>query len=370
MALRPLRRSKKKATALLPAPVTHPAHAPATSGWLLIGKDGRLGAYAAADGGMLCWTERRPGGPEWSQPLFFEMPEAQHFALGQGPNGYVHLVAQRRAVRDDGLIDVGLAHATQYQSGRRTTPWHPLGCPFADVEHGGSLGQPAATVDHNGSLYVLPLNPGGRISVRAEQRDGRWGAWVELAGDGSHESLTALTSASGRVHVLAVGPGAVRHWAQPEPAGALEPSDAYPVGLAGGSVTPLETGPDRLSLYGTDATTGELVVHRPGGDTVALGLTPAGGPPAAVRTVIDGHDCTVLAVRGRDGRLSVAACPTGAEESGAHWSTTGDPVLGAPAMNLDAQGRVVIAAIGTDGALRITRQKPEPGLALEAWRRV
>ncbi|MEE1756515.1 hypothetical protein [Streptomyces sp. SP18CS02] len=371
MALRPLRRSRKNPTTVLPAPAAHPAHAPATSRWLLLGKDGRLNAYAATDGGLLCWTERRPGGPEWSQPLFFEMPDIEHFTVAQGPNGYVHLVVQRRSVRDDGLIDVGMSHTTQYQSGRRTTPWHPLGCPFADTEHGGSLAQPAATVDNNGSLYALPCNPRGRVSLRAEKRDGKWGGWVELPGDGSHESLTAFTTKSGKVQVVAVGEGTVQHWAQTEPGGEVEPASTRSVCLAAGSVTPLESAPDRISLYGTDAKTGELVVHRPGGDTVALGISPAAGSmPAAVRTVIDGHDCTVIAVRGQDGRLSVAACPTGAEESGAHWSATGDATAGAPAMALDDRGRVVVAAIGTDGTLRVTRQKPEPGLALEAWSRV
>ncbi|WP_240003169.1 hypothetical protein [Streptomyces cinnamoneus] len=39
-----------------------------TTGWLLRGKDGRLTAYAPVSGGVVRWTETRPGGPEWTGP--------------------------------------------------------------------------------------------------------------------------------------------------------------------------------------------------------------------------------------------------------------------------------------------------------------
>ena len=70
------------------------------------------------------------------------------------------------------------------------------------------------------------------------------------------------------------------------------------------------------------------------------------------------------------GRPALAAYPTEDEALGATWTLTGDPCVGAPTLALDGRGRVVMAAFGTDGTLRVARQKPEPGLALEAWQRV
>ncbi|NDZ86361.1 hypothetical protein G3I23_12455, partial [Streptomyces sp. SID10115] len=74
--------------------------------------------------------------------------------------------------------------------------------------------------------------------------------------------------------------------------------------------------------------------------------------------------------RASTGRPALAAFPTEDEGAGLWWAETGEPCLGAPALALDARGRVVMAAIGLDGTLRIARQKAEAGLALEAWARV
>jgi hypothetical protein len=103
---------------------------------------------------------------------------------------------------------------------------------------------------------------------------------------------------------------------------------------------------------------------------VSLGGEPDKGPPAVLRTPIEGHDCTVLAYRGRDGRPAIAACPTEGEAEGLWWTPTGEPSIGAPALALDAEDRVVMAVIAADGTLRVARQKAEPGLALAAWTQV
>ncbi|MEU1157166.1 hypothetical protein ABZ369_29720, partial [Streptomyces sp. NPDC005918] len=77
------------------------------------------------------------------------------------------------------------------------------------------------------------------------------------------------------------------------------------------------------------------------------------------------HGLAAALARGED--QPVAAFPTEDEEAGLWWAETGEPCLGAPSLALDARGRVVMAAIGLDGTLRLARQKAEPGLALEAW---
>lgn len=84
-----------------------------------------------------------------------------------------------------------------------------------------------------------------------------------------------------------------------------------------------------------------------------------------LRAVLDGYDCTVLAHRGLDGEVMVAACGTENEGAGVWWSPAGGPSAGAPALALDGHGRIVLALIGPDGTLRVARQGAGPGLALD-----
>lgn len=46
----------------------HRAEATLAGSWLVLGKDGRLTAYARARTGLLRWTQEKPGGPRWTGP--------------------------------------------------------------------------------------------------------------------------------------------------------------------------------------------------------------------------------------------------------------------------------------------------------------
>jgi hypothetical protein len=80
--------------------------------------------------------------------------------------------------------------------------------------------------------------------------------------------------------------------------------------------------------------------------------------------VLDGYDCTVLAQRDHEGQVMLSAFGAENEQAGLWWSPTGEHCVGTPALALDRSGRVVLAVIGPDGALRIARQSGGPGLAL------
>ncbi|WP_367045724.1 hypothetical protein [Streptomyces sp. Je 1-332] len=339
----------------------------ATGRWLLRGTDGRLTAYAAAGEGLLRWTEARPGGPEWSGPEFFEAPDLTHLTLAQGADGYVHFIGLRKRG-----TEVDVVHSIQYQSGRPLMDWRSLGNPHTKmVERAPHLGAPTAAVDAAGTVHVFVRDAVNSVRLRREGKGGKWEGWKDFKVREVLDGITALATSAGRIEVFGPAQNKTLHWTQDKQGADFQRADDIPLPPSPGSGTTLETADDRLTYYATDARGAGVVAHRGADeDTRPLGGSPAAGHTAAVRATIEGHDCTVLAHRGADGRPVIAAYPTEDEKAGIWWSETGEPCLGSPALALDAQGRVVMAAIGLDGTLRLARQKAESGLALEAWTRV
>ncbi|MGR8007541.1 hypothetical protein [Streptomyces hypolithicus] len=342
-----------------------PARGPETSRWLLRGRDGRLTAYAPADGGLLRWTETAPGGPEWAGPHFFPAPGIAHLTLAQGPDGYVHLIGRRH-----GGKAVDIVHAIQYQTGRPLTAWHNLGNPYKEAERGLKIGVPAAAVDQAGSVHVFVRNAGHGLQMRRQAKNGKWEGWKDLRGSNARDGPVAVPTAAGTVELLVPSDSGALRWTQQEPGGEFTQTDDVPLAPEVGTVTGLETADDRITYYGNDTGAKGISAHRPGHSAVALSGDPTDSPVAALRAGIGSHDCTVLAHRGSDGRPALAACVTGAESDGLWWTATGEKCLGAPALAVDAAGRVVLAVIGADGALHLARQKPEDGFALAAWARI
>ncbi|CAM5652708.1 putative protein OS=Streptomyces alboniger OX=132473 GN=CP975_27995 PE=4 SV=1 [Streptomyces alboniger] len=338
--------------------------------WLLRGRDGRLTAYARADGGLLRWTETAPGGPGWSGPDFFESPDLTYLTLAQGADGYVHFLGRRERRDGEGKPVVDIVHSIQYQSGRPLMDWRSIGNPHTKlVERAPHLGAPAAAVDAAGTVHVFVRDAVNSVRMRREGKGGKWEGWKDFKVRQALDGIVALATSTGRVEVYAPGAEATLRWAQETQGGELVRADDIPLAPAPGSGTALETGPDRCTFYAADVDGGGVLAHRPadGGAAVPLGGDPGTGATAALRTPIDGHDCTVLAHRTRSGRPAIGAFPTEDEGAGLWWAGTGEPCLGAPALALDARGRVVVAAVGLDGTLRVARQKAEAGLALEAW---
>ncbi|MDJ0464220.1 hypothetical protein [Streptomyces sp. H27-C3] len=366
-------RAAGKSEQKLPPPP--PSGTPAATGprfarWLLRGKDDRLTAYAPTPGGVLRWTETAPGGPDWSGPEFFPAPGIEHLVLAQGPDGYVHLIGRRKrkAVQKGPTVDI--VHAIQYQTGRPLTAWHSLGNPYTDPDRITRIGVPVSTVNAAGSVHVFVRNAGGGVQMRRQAADGKWENWKDLRGSKTQDCPAAVATATGTVEVLAAADSRALRWTQEKPGGELKQAEAIELSPVAGTVTGLETAEGAVTYYWNDAASKGITAHRPGADTVPLGGTPSDGPLAALRTAIDGHDCTVLAHRGSDGQALLAACVTQAEAEGVWWTETGGECLGAPALAVDVKGRVVMAVIGADGGLHVARQKPEEGLALAAWTRV
>ncbi|MEC4019996.1 hypothetical protein [Streptomyces sp. H27-D2] len=344
-----------------------------TGEWLRLGKDGRLSAYVQEAEGVVRWTETRPGGPHWTGPDPVPAPGLRHVTVAQGPDGYVHLLGLRRNPLADGEVEADIVHATQYQPGRPFTAWHSLGNPHAKSgDEARALSRPAAAVaGPGGAVHVFVRNAGHGVHLRRQGADGKWQPWTDLGGRRVLDELTAVATAAGRVELLARTHDGAARWHQEDPSGDFIPCEDVAAHPAVGAVGALETGEDRLTYFWHEGDGDGIVAHRPGTDPVRLGGSPTAGPAAALRAPIDGHDCTVLAHRGKNGRPMLAAWPTEDESAGVWWTETGEECVGPPALALDAAGRVVLAAVGLDGGLRVARQKTtEPGLALAAWSRV
>ncbi|MFD9488901.1 hypothetical protein [Streptomyces sp. NPDC059991] len=384
MALKPARTSKGQAgrehetptaapaavtvPGLVPAPAL-PDGSPAVTGWLLRGKDGRLTAYAPCADGVLRWTETHPGGPEWTGPELVAAATGldPRLSVAQGGDGYVHLLALRRTTTPAGEPRTDVVHAIQYQSGRPVKDWYPMGTPYRDQEKAAQVGHPAAVVDSADNLNVFVRNAGGGVCARGQLSSGKWGNWKDLKGSGSYGTICAGASEDGRVEVLAPARRGVMRWARSTGGGEYEQVPDLKLQVADGSVSAQHTGEGRITFFWRESEDGDVHAFRADDPAVPLGGA-ASGPVAVLRTPVDGHDCTLMAQRGPDGRPALAAYPTEAESAGAVWASTGEVCAGVPALATDAAGRVVLAAFGTDGLLRITRQKTtEPGLALEPW---
>ena len=342
----------------------HRAETTLAGSWLVLGKDGRLTAYARARTGLLRWTQTRPGGAEWAGPDLFPVAGLTDLHVVQGANTYVHFLGRREVAKGDGPPAVDVVHAIQYQTGRPVTEWRSLGNPHKDATKAARFGMPVGAVSAGGNVHVFARNAGGGVMLRRELAGGKWSAWTDLKGSLVRDPVAVVAYASGRVEALVGGQDLIMRWTQEKPDGAFAQEPTVPLSVARGSAVGLETAPDRATYYWTDPATGGVVAHRPGAGVIPLGGAPTEGPVAVLRVPLDGYDCTVLARRDVEGRVLLAACGTENEQAGVWWSPTRERCVGTPALARDAYGRVVLGVIDAGGALRVARQNDEAGLAL------
>ncbi len=364
------RRAPERAAGSQSATGSHGAENPVGGKWLTRGTDGRLTLFALGSGELLRWTESRPGGPDWNGPEHLPVPpHLSHLTIAQGANGYLHFLAHRVRQAAGGRTVTDLMYSMQYQSGRPLNEWRAIGNPYkADDERNPRLGFPTGAVDGAGILHVFVRNAGRGLHVRHEDKDGKWRPWQDLRGSALHEGVTVGVTSKGRIGVLGPSEKPLHHWQQPVQGGAFERQEDLHVTVVPGTGVALETAEDQLTYYAADAYSPNLLAIRPNGSVVPIGGAPGGGALSALRTVIDGQDCTVLVHRGVGGTPVFGAFVTNAEEWGVEWAEVGRPCLGDPATVLDAHGRIVVAMLGTDGVPRITRQVSESGLSLGQWR--
>jgi hypothetical protein len=338
--------------------------------WLLTGHDGRLIAYAHADGAVLRWTESRAGGPHWLGPDVLPVTGLSHLTVGQGRNRYAHLLGRRVRTGGDGGLTVDLVYAIQYQAGRPLSEWRSLGNPHTKRERTSQAGAPAVAVNSAGTLHVVVPTAEGRLSLRREDAQGRWEPWQDLQVSAAVDTPVAAATSTGHIELLAPARTGALTWRQQQPGGVLVRSHDVGVVPLPGSVAAVETSAGRITYYMTDLRSGGMVAVRAGEWPVPLGANPGDGRHAALNTTLDGVACTVLAHRGAEGRIVLGVCVAEDERSGVWWTDTGEACLGDPVLALDGYGRVVVLAVAADGALTLARQELGQGLTLGTWSRI
>ncbi|MEU7467446.1 hypothetical protein AB0A94_02585 [Streptomyces sp. NPDC044984] len=334
--------------------------------WLLRGRDGRLTVYLPSDDAVLCRAELAPGGP-WEAPRRVGGDQGLHPgpAVGQGADGYAHLVAWRPTASGES----GLVHSTHFRPRLAPLDWIPVGHPD---KKGDRTGAPAVAVDGRGRAHVFVRNKGGGVSLLAQKEKGGWDPWRDLGGEGVQDQLAAVTAESGLIGLYAAVPGGIAHWRQEEPGKQPVRTDGTDASVRPGTLRALATSAAHTTLFFTDEQ-GELCAWRPGADPVPLLAAAGPGHVSAVRCAIEGHDCTVLAQRSASGRVAFAAYPTEQERAGAWWTESGPrlPPDAKVAVALDERDELVAATLApSTGTLLFTRRKDEPGLALRAWQEV
>lgn len=334
--------------------------------WLIRGRDGRLSVYLPSGDSVLCRAERGPGGP-WEPARRVGGDQKVHpvLALGQGADGYAHLVSWRPTRPGES----GLVHSTHFRPRLAALDWAPIGHPD---KKGDRTGTPAVAVDDRGRAHVFVRNSAGGVGMAAQKEKGGWDPWRDLKGREIHEEPAAVTGESGRVELYAAASGGILHWRQEEPGRPPVLEEAIEAPVRPGTLNALATSPDDTTLFYTD-TSGDLCAWRPGNKPVTFLASAGPCPVSAVRCELDGHDCTLLAQRSASGRVAFAAYPTEQESAGAWWTESG-PQLPADAvvsLATDENGAVVATTLSpSSGQLLFTRRKDEPGLALTAWQEV
>ncbi|WP_353945331.1 hypothetical protein ABII15_29715 [Streptomyces sp. HUAS MG91] len=351
---------------------SHRADGPVGGKWLTRGSDGRLTLFALNADGLLRWTETRPGGPEWVGPELFPVPPGlSHLSIAQGADGYLHFLAYRVRKHGDGRRSVDLMYTMQYQSSRPLNDWRALANPHKETDdRHPRLGRPVGAVDNAGILHVFARNAGRGLHLRHEDKDGKWKAWQDLRGSALHDGVTVGVTSRGRIGVLAPSDKPVHHWQQKSQGGSFERLTDVHITMVPGTGTALETSDDQLTFYVGDAYSPGLLAVRPDGSIVPIGGVPGGGAVSALRTLVDGQDCTVLVHRGLNDNPVFGAFITNAEEWGVQWAEVSRPCLGDPTVALDAYGRIVLAVIDPEGMPQVTRQVSPDGLQLGQWQRI
>ncbi|MET8556279.1 hypothetical protein ABZV64_15135 [Streptomyces sp. NPDC004959] len=333
--------------------------------WLTRGTDGRLTAFAHTAEGVLRWTERRAGAPDWEGPDFFPVPHLDSLTVGQGANGYTHLVGRRAVPREDAPTAVDLVHAVQYQTGRALGTFRGLGNPHTkSPTRAARLGVPAVAVDDGGTVHVLVRNAGRGLMLRREDKTGKWEGWKDLKGSRLYDVPAAVATSAGTVEVLAPGEALTSYWVRDKAHGPFAQRPDIPLSVRSGSVRGLETSPGVVTFYWTDPANGGLVAHRPGSWLIPMGGSPVDDTLSVLRARIDGEDRTVFAYRDAAGQVMVAMCRSEQEQDGLWWAPSGLSGTGRPCLALDGAGRVTLGVFGTDGRPRLSRRSDEPGLLM------
>jgi LmbE family N-acetylglucosaminyl deacetylase len=396
----------------------------AATGWLTVDKAGALRGYATVGGDAVLWQENSAGsstmrGPTPAAPG--PLTPRVHAALL--PDGDACLAA----VRMNLPRTVGTAQTREVVVARQKKPggafaaWTSLGNPDQTNPAAGlQIGSPELVADAGGNMYVFVRDYSFALFARMLAVGGTWTPWTRISSPGLEiqDGLSSVRTADGGVALLAAGRHGMYLWTVPDntarttaaspktPPGKTVPAksrspftqvmllpdsvniSASPslAALPGGELIAYYR-PQRSNQLGAVLYTPDVVARPSGyngvtprppaldGDTVLLKVgRPGGYGPIATAVAGSATDPAVLLVTRDD------ACAAGytwhnplqvkaqSPHAAPSWQSLDGSLLHAPSAVLDAHGRAVIGAFGTDGVLRLARQsEPGPDAGFSDW---
>ncbi|MFI8827349.1 PIG-L family deacetylase [Streptomyces sp. NPDC053431] len=269
---------------------------------------GRLAAYGVLGLRAVRWRETAPASGRWGEPEDLGGgPLAPALASAALPDGRLLLFGVRFAALSGrgGANRRELVLLEQRSPGGPFLAWRGLGNPERGDDRGRRIGAPVAVTAPDGRVHLFVRNADKGVSTRVRAADGSWGPWAPLPSQEElQDGLTALVDATGRVHLLATGRTAVRHW--------IDGSPAAPLPLAGDPVAALPApGPDGVQVFYRAPADGRLRATT-GGAPAFEGYGPLAAAPGPALLGRDPHGRVQLH---RAGRLSVrtrGTAPVGA----------------------------------------------------------
>lgn len=351
--------------------------------WLQPRADGRLTAFGVLGGRPVAWTQDQPGGDAWSGPE----PLGQWPAEDEGrclswldavrdDAGRIHVLAMRSTVGagpEEQQRDI--MHLEQDARNGEFGSWANAGNPYGTAASGAAkrrgLGIPVATVTGSGHVKFALRNFGGGLSARTTTADG-WGPWEDLHG-GLLEGASAVRLDRGTVEIYAANKEGMLRWYQPTPDGTFERDYATLLARPAGRPTLVEQTDGRLLMFARQPGTGWTLAYRQrevGGawdpQPCVVDSTPGFGPLA--HTVLPDGD-VALVQRTDDGGLRACRQPRDGSALNSEWTPLGGgPFVHAPAVAVDAAGRVVVSVLDDQARLRTLAldayapfKEPEPG---------
>ena len=329
---------------------------PRGTSWMGRNADGRLQFFAVRGGTACTWWQTTSG--SWAGPL--ALPSAggalaAHLAVASNADGRIELLARR-------LTDHHFVHLWQTSPNSGfTNSWGDFGNPGTVTPE--QAGCPAVAANGDGRLQMFVKNGGGGVStVYQTVVNGGWSGWVDLGGTDVDDGLAAITNPAGCIEVVGGTTTGILHWYQGVPNQGFTLDTTFPA--------PAPASPPH-ALLASDGTA--VVAYRTASGGVAStrqnapaswwlpsAALPAQAGLGELAAVLVGGQ-VVLVGRKDDGHLAASA------GFGSWTDIPGPALLDTPAAGVDNSGAIVLAGIGQDAVMYVTRQTGSSPLTFDAW---
>ncbi|QFZ18931.1 PIG-L family deacetylase [Saccharothrix syringae] len=342
---------------------------PRGTAWAGRNADGRPQVFVVRGGVPYAYWQT-PSGP-WAGPGGLADaggPLAQALAVASNPDGTMEVFARRQS--DHHLLSL----RQNAPNGGWSGPWTDLGNPNSALGNADQVGLPAVAANADGRLQVFVKNGGGGVSTKYRTATG-WSDWVDLFGTDVQDGLSAVRTPQGRIELFASTRSRLLRWYQQQPNGGFTRDETLPSAVPASPPSAALSQDGRVEVLYRRADTEEVVVtvQTAGGWQAAPVLLGGHGGVGqqAVVTAPPGADARIVVFQRNGGTGVSMTMQRGPNAGYGAWTDLGGVIVDYPAAVLDARGAVVVATVGTDGAVYIRTQAAAGASSpFGAWQRL